>query len=407
LKGVARVAQVAMASRRHPRARTAAAAAALAGLTAVAALAAAATAVGPALLGPARPRQRGVSPAQLCGRSPGPRAGRHRRQPPRSAVEVAGLGSLWEAIGIGPVAAGAWARLAVFPPFSWAQWLAVQFVNAPAFYRYYIYYTLGNALAKRLVPGLHAQLFTGTTLGLLKTVSADRYADAVAGRLRDLLIRQASLGVPRGQRAPQLPPAVLEAAMQRLKEDKVLTEALGSTAALAVWHKLERTPLNDPALLQDYPPDSQARWLLEALRAGYTGDLEEAARSGAVTEAAKEAVKALRALDEAVDAVALNTQHGILEAGGAGGLAEVEKASSAAAEAMAALEKARAEDPRAAAVGAERRSSWEAKLAELRAAHAATPAVATALQRLAPAAEPAAGADNVPLPRTDATACGN
>mmetsp|Transcript_7335 Transcript_7335/g.23104 ORF Transcript_7335/g.23104 Transcript_7335/m.23104 type:complete len:396 (-) Transcript_7335:93-1280(-) len=358
---------------------------------AAAAALAAALAAGPGLLAPPG-RLRGATAPRLCGRGQGTRGGHAWRQPQRPGVEATGLGSLLTTTGVGPAAVSIWARLAVVPPFSWINWLGVQFANAPAFYKYYIYYIVFSKLAQKLCPGIYAQIVTGTQLGIMKTVSFDKYGDAVGLRLRGLLIRQAQLNAPPGTSAPPLPPAVLEAAVRKMKQDKVLTEALGSTAALAVWHKLERTPLSDPTLLQDAAPTSQARWVLEALRKGYTHDLEAAARSGATAEAAKDAKEALQTLHEAVTAASLSSQYRLVEAGVDDSITKVQEASAAAAKAVGALQEAMTQDPAAAGQGQTLRKTWEAKAAELRATYAAVPAVAVELERLAPAATPAASA---------------
>jgi len=309
-------------------------------------------------------------------------------------VKVASLGDAWRATGAGPLLLGFWGKLAVFPPFSWAEWLVLQIAAAPALYRYYLYYTLGSFVAKRLVPGQYAMIVTGTKLGLVKVASPAKYRDAVAERLAELLVKQAQLRAQPGEKV-NLSPQMLDAARQRLLADPVLTEALGSTSALAIWHKLERTPLDDPKLLQDAPSASQSRWIVEALRTLYGSDIEAAARTSALEAAAENASKELRALNEAVSAAVVCKQHGVFEAGtGDGGLAEVEKASEAAAAALSELEKARTQAPENAAVLAQRRKDWEAKATELQAAHRGMPAVAAELQRLAGPAPPA---DNPPI----------
>lgn len=296
-------------------------------------------------------------------------------------MAASGLGSIWAASGAGPLVASTWARLAPIPPFSWAGWVFDRFSTAPKLYRYYIYYVLINSAAKALVPGLHAQVVTGTQLGVLKAVSQDRYNDAVSTRLKTLLQKQAQLrsGKPTFGPPAQLPATVLEAVDARLKADPVLMEALGSTSALANWHKFEKTLLDDPALLKDAAPDSQAVWILEALRSGYMEDLQEAARSGATQLAAKKATQALKTLKEAVDSAEIVAQHGIFEDADVSSLAEVEKASAAASTALSALEQARAHDPEQ---ESKCRGAFSAKLGALATTHQGVPEVMDQLERL-------------------------
>lgn len=308
---------------------------------------------------------------------------RHKSQRP-SRVAAAGLGAIWASSGVGPVVASTWARLAPIPPFSWADWIFDRFQKAPKLYKYYIYYVIINAATKALVPGLHAQVVTGTQLGVLKVVSQDRYNDAVSTRLKTLLQKQAQLrsGSKFGQPPAQLPATVVEQVDARLKADPVLMEALGSTSALKIWHKFEKTLLDDPALLKDEAPDSQARWILEALRSGYLDDLQEAARSGATQLASKKAAQALTTLKEAVDNAELLAHNGIFEDAGVSSLADVEKASTAASAALEALEQARAHDPQGAELLSRQRQAFVEKLTTLVQAHAAVPAVIDQLTRL-------------------------
>lgn len=303
----------------------------------------------------------------------------------RSRVAAAGLGSIWAASGAGPIIASTWARLAPIPPFSWADWIYDRFTKAPKLYRYYIYYVLLNSAAKALAPGLHAQVVTGTQLGVLKAVSQDRYNDAVANRLKTLLQKQAQLrsgGSTFGQPPAQLPATVLEQIDARLKSDPVLLEALGSTSALAVWHKFEKKTLDDPMLLKDAPPDSQARWILEALRSGYMDDLQEAARSGETQVKAKKAAQALKTLKEAVDSAELLVQNGLFEDADLSSLSEVEKASTAASAALEELKQARAHDPNGDELLSKQREACAAKLTTLVQTHAGVPAVINQLERL-------------------------
>jgi len=253
---------------------------------------------------------------------------------------------------------------------------------APKLYRYYIYYMLINSATKALVPGLHAQVVTGTQLGVLKMVSQDMYNDAVFRRLKTLLEKQAQLRS--GSKFPpvKVPATVLEKAEARLKADPVLLEALGSTSGLAVWHKFEKTLLDDPTLLQDFSPDSQASWILEALRSGYVDDVQEAARSGATLLAAKKAAQALKTLKEAVDSSESVVQNGIFEVADASSLAEVEKASTAASAALEALEQARAHDPESPSMLSTQNQAFNEKLSTLVQTHAGFPKVINQLKRL-------------------------
>lgn len=297
---------------------------------------------------------------------------------------------MWAASGVGPLVASAWVRLAPIPPFSWANWAVHYFMKAPKLYRYYILYVLLNSAAKALVPGIQAQVVTGTQLGVVKAVNQDMYNTMVSARLKTLLQKQAQLrsGSKFGQPPVQVPAAVLERAEARLKADPVLMEALGSTSALAVWHKFEKTLLDDAALLKDAPPDSQARWILEALRSGYVEDLQEAASSSATMLAAKKAVHALKTLKGAVDSAELVVQNGIFEDVEVSSLAEVEKASAEASAALEALEQARAHDPQNAELRSKQGQAFDEKLMTLVQTHAGFPEIINQLKRLEDPSQP-------------------
>eukprot|EP00931_Biecheleriopsis_adriatica_P101858 TRINITY_DN76920_c0_g1_i1.p1 TRINITY_DN76920_c0_g1~~TRINITY_DN76920_c0_g1_i1.p1 ORF type:complete len:372 (+),score=92.39 TRINITY_DN76920_c0_g1_i1:33-1148(+) len=303
----------------------------------------------------------------------------------RNALPAVGAGvkSIWAASGVGPVLLAAWAKLAPYPPFSWMLWFVHQIAGAPKLYRYYIYYSFGNSLAKWLVPGIHAQIMTGTWLGLLKTVNPGAYADNVANRLRMLLIKQAKLKSGPG-RQPELPKEALDLLCQRLKEDKVLVDVLGSTAVLGMWHKLERTPLDSPKLLNAWGAQSQERWVLEALNAGYYGDVQALASQSGLAVAAQNAATKMKALREAVDAAQFSAQQGVMVSGSAGLLAQVDKASTDVASALHELGKAKEEAQKSAAgqAASDDAAAWQAKLKELQAAYAGMPAVAAELKRL-------------------------
>jgi len=287
---------------------------------------------------------------------------------------------LWAKSGLGPLLITAWAALSPYPPFSLAQWLALQLAAAPRFVRFMILYNLGEAVAKRLIPGLYTQLFTGTMLGLTKTVNYDAYLYSVATRLQQLLAKQAKL---RGVAAPAASRDALAALQERLKADQPLAEALGSTTTLGIWHHLERTQLDDKALLERFAEGSQPRWVVESLQSGFLGDVEVLGRESAVASAAKEAARQMRALTEAVDAAAFGAAQRAYGAGDRGAMTQVQKAADAAAAAMRQLEKA---SQRPAVEIAADRTAWEAKLVGLEREHAGVPAVAAELRRLRAAA---------------------
>jgi len=297
--------------------------------------------------------------------------------------------SMWLASGIGPVLLGVWAKLAPFPPFSWLAMLASWVAAAPVFYRYYMLYSLGSMVLKRVIPGTYAQLTTGTWLSILKSTNTGAYADAVATRLQGLLVKQAALRAEKGKAKPTLSQAALDAMATQVKNDAVLLDALGSTTALGMWHKLEKTPLEDPSLVQGTQSDSQVRWLVEALRAGYLGDVETVARESALEAAAANASQSLKKLVEAVDATAFRARYSVHCTGAGSAMASVEEASAAAAASIKALEDSRVQAEESAS-GADR-GRWEAKLQEMAQQYADVPAVANELQRLSGLSESTSG----------------
>lgn len=287
--------------------------------------------------------------------------------------------STWSSSGIGPAAISLWAKLSPFPPFSWLHWMVLWVARAPKFYQYYMLYSLGNSLAKWLVPGLYAQVVSGTWLGVLKATNRGAYTAAITQRLQALLQKQAKLRAPKGEAAPQLGRAALESMAEQLKSDDALLDALSSTSTLGIWHRLEKVPLDDPQLIEGTSSDSQVRWVIEALRAGYMGDVETAGRQSVLEAAVLAASRRLRELREEVDKAAFEAQHGALGVGGGSTLGAVQEASTKAAAALAALEEARS---RAREEDADR-VAWDAKLKDLLKAHAGVPAVTAELRRLA------------------------
>lgn len=289
--------------------------------------------------------------------------------------------SLWFTSGIGPLLLGIWSKLAPYPPFSWAVKLFGMVAAAPAFYRYYLAYSLGTMVLKKVIPGTYAQLTTGTWLGFLKATSSGAYADAVATRLQGLLLKQAALKAGKGKPKPDLSKTALDAMSQQLKSDPVLLDALGSTTALGMWHKLEKTPLEDPSLVEGTPRDSQARWLVEALRAGYLGDVEAAARKNSLEVSAANAAQNFKRLAEAVDAAAFRARYEVHATGAGSAMANVEEASASAAASIKALEDSRSNSEEN-DVSGDDRVAWNAKLQELLQLYADVPAVANELNRL-------------------------
>jgi len=296
----------------------------------------------------------------------------------------AAVATYWEATGLGPVLFIYWSKLAPFPPFSWMQWMAGYMMGLPTFYKYYIAWSLFSALIKRVVPGTYAQLSTGTWLGILKSFNTNAYNEEVVKRLQALLLKQAELQAPRGAPKPKLSQGALDALSQQARADPVFLDALGSTTALGMWHNLERTPLTDESLVQDLPRDSQARWLVQALREGYIGDVAMAARESALEVAANAAADTLGKLREAVDSAAFGAKNGVLAVGPGSSMARVQEASVKAAGAVEALQAARDRFAEAGgrADGSADRGAWQAKLQELSLAHASAPAVAAELRRL-------------------------
>jgi len=228
-----------------------------------------------------------------------------------------------------------------------------------------------------LLPGLHAQLFTGTWLGVLKTLNRGAYVSNVALRLKGLLEKQAQLRAPPGQRAQPLPPKILDALTEQLNADTALADALGSTTALSIWHRLCRVRLDEPKLLESLPPQSQGRWLVEAINARFLGDLESLVRDDALQAARTKASASLKALREAVDAAAFDARSELWD------LTRVEEATAAAAAAAQELQKERQQASSAAIEEVERRRTlWKATLGQLRSTHASVPAVTAELSRL-------------------------
>lgn len=268
--------------------------------------------------------------------------------------------------------AAVWAKLSPTPPFSWVNWFFLQIAAAPSWMRVYILYSLANTLGKKLLPGVHAQLMTGTELGFLKAFNKRSYATSVTERLRTLLMKQAKLGLPPGRKAPELPKEVLDSLCERAKDDAVLLEALGSTTTLRIWHKLERTPLDSPELKQQFAAQSQELWIVEALLTGYYADVKRLAKESSLAALSTEAWERSESLKKAVDVAAFGAQQGVRNPAL---LQKVQKASEEAALALKAMSKAR-EDTKLEADG------WEGQLRVLQAAHKDVPAVQAELQRL-------------------------
>lgn len=274
-----------------------------------------------------------------------------------------------------------WLKLAVSPPFSWINWMVLQVLHAPRLYQYYLAFSLLNSLGKWLAPGLQAQLVTGTWLGLLKSFYPKGYDADVALRLRGLLEKQAALRGTAGAGA-QLTPQVLEQLTEQLNQDRPLADALGSTAALRLWHRWEKFPLDDPKLLETAPEGSQGRWILQALKDRYLGDVEAASRQTALAASAQEAHLRLRALREASDLLSFQASHGVRSMDQ---LLKVEKASESAEEALSKLEELKATVKALEASSPQQFSSagadeWARKLKQLQAKYA-VPAIAAELKR--------------------------
>mmetsp|Transcript_33830 Transcript_33830/g.74024 ORF Transcript_33830/g.74024 Transcript_33830/m.74024 type:complete len:382 (+) Transcript_33830:46-1191(+) len=280
-------------------------------------------------------------------------------------------------------ALGAWASVSPFPPFSWIQWMVMQIAGMPGFWRLYFLYSIGDSLARKLFPGIHAQLISGSWLGLLATLHPPSYRDNIATRLEGLLTKQAQL-LAGGRNGPKVPQERIRAIASAVKDDMALSQVLGSVPVLGVWHRLEKVPLNDPSLLDRLPPQSQGRWALEALKAGYFEDVEAAVRSASVGQAADAAAQSMEQLKKAVDKASFRASHGILQAGGASGLEEVEAASAEAAVAIEELDKAReaaAADRTGGDVGMQK-AVWSSKVNQLCDTHSGVPAVTAQLRRL-------------------------
>mmetsp|Transcript_54375 Transcript_54375/g.151480 ORF Transcript_54375/g.151480 Transcript_54375/m.151480 type:complete len:345 (-) Transcript_54375:50-1084(-) len=323
------------------------------------------------------------------------RRGRFRR-PVQTKAITTGLSAVWASSGVGPAAIGLWTRLSAYPPFSFVPWIIQWVLGWPKFARVYFMYSLADSLAKWLFPGLYLQITTGTWLGILATVSPKAYTRSVVQRLQQLLLKQVALRRKPGEPAPQLSQATLTAAETHLAEDPVLAQALGSMAILGIWHRMEKLPLDSPVLLESVPRDSQARWVLEALRASYFGDIEAAMAETNLNKAADDATKCLSRLREAVDTVAFKARHGVVQAGSEAtkALVGVEQATAAAAKAMKALDEARAKaghqprltnDPVA-------RDAWLAKIRDLSSVHSGCPEVMAELLKLQSVAEASSSA---------------
>lgn len=308
---------------------------------------------------------RGLGAAGRRSRLRSPSAGRHSRK----ALAVSEL----SARSLGSIAT-VWAKLSPRWPFSWVDWFLLQIAAAPSWMRVYIIYSLANTVGKMILPGLHAQLVTGTELGFLKAFNKRSYANSVTERLRLLLVKQAKLGVKLtpGRKAPELSKEVLDALCERAKDDAVLLDALGSTSTLRIWHKLEKTPLDSPELKQQFAPQSQELWVLEALVTGYYGETKRLAKESSLAALSTAAWERSESLKKAVDIAAFGAQQGVRSPAL---LQKVQKASEEAASALEALNKAR-EDTKLEA------DNWEAQLRVLQAEHKYVPTVQAELQRL-------------------------
>mmetsp|Transcript_59753 Transcript_59753/g.175299 ORF Transcript_59753/g.175299 Transcript_59753/m.175299 type:complete len:410 (-) Transcript_59753:31-1260(-) len=288
----------------------------------------------------------------------------------------------WAATGLGPIILLKWAWLSTYWPFTWVAWILNSIAGAPKFYKIYLCYSFGSSIAKWLFPSIHAQVATGTWLGVLQAFNQGMFANQVTMRLRELLVKQAKL---QGKDVP-LPQATLDAAIERAKGDEALINVMGSAPGLAIWHKLEKLPLDSPALLEGLAPSSQARWMVETLRGSYLDDVKQASKRGTLDGAALKAALSLQVLSQAVDAAALAARSGY--ASGSKALEAVEKASKEATEAIEAVSVARLEWP---GVGIDS-SGWDAKLKELETTYAEKPLVLAELKRLQAPASPPSGA---------------
>lgn len=294
------------------------------------------------------------------------------------APVVAPVAAAWTRSGLGPTLLALWAKLCVYWPFTWVNSLALWVMNAPKIYRYYLLFSFGNSLMKWLLPGLHGQLVTGTWLGILRTAAPPLYTETVSQRLKQLLIKQAGL---RSGGQAGVSQEVLDGAVQRLKDDPTLLDALGSTSALRLWPRLEKMAIDDPGVLSGLAPDSQAAWIVEALRAGFLEDTEAAASEAKLLAASKEAARRMKALSEAVDTAGKSVKYGVFSSEGSITLKAVEFASTRASEALQTLEQLKAASV-AKEASKEARAQWFHELSRLHDTHAAVPSVAAELQRL-------------------------
>ncbi|CAE7225614.1 unnamed protein product, partial [Symbiodinium necroappetens] len=205
----------------------------------------------------------------------------------------------------------------------------------------------------------------------------------VVNRVVSLLNQQAKL--LSGGQPIQIPEEVLDKLCVRLRNDGELLQVLGSPAALSLWYKLERSPLDSPKLRM--PEDSQQKYVLKALTDGYYRDIQAVVKEVVLVASAQEASSKMRQLHEALDAVrfAAKAKGGPLTQGTGGLMKQVDKASAEAADALITLSQAKVEAQEAAMrVGKGLGKTWQAKLDELMVAHKEVPDVVAELRRLDP-----------------------
>lgn len=309
---------------------------------------------------------------------------------PLAAAKALSLGSLWASSGLGPLLLSVWAKLSPYPPFSWLNWMLLQVAKAPTYYKLYLAFWALNLAAKSFCPGLQAQLVTGSWLGLLKSFYPQGYTANVADRLRALLSKQVELRAPSQKLFPDpRRQEVFDAAVEKLKEDPVLVDALGSTSALQIWHKLEKTKLEDPSLTVGLNPSSQTVWVIQALRMKFLKDIEAAARESVLGTAVQEASKRLEQLKEAVAVAEFSAQSGVFGTAPRSAFSQVAQASAEAAKALEALEKAKAL-PKNLFDAQQEQTAWRSNVQELEEKHASHPAVVAMLQRLSQVPPPTA-----------------
>mmetsp|Transcript_62228 Transcript_62228/g.148478 ORF Transcript_62228/g.148478 Transcript_62228/m.148478 type:complete len:376 (+) Transcript_62228:56-1183(+) len=290
-----------------------------------------------------------------------------------AAAKVVG-GGLWTS-SVGKAVLAVWAKLAPVPPFSWMVWIYGYIMGLPKVWRYYLILSMSQSLASWLIPGIYAQLVTGTWLGLLKMASPGMYSKNIAMRLLQLFGKQAKL---RGDEIPSATPEQLQQVSDDLAASPALADALGSVTVLGMWHKLEKTSFTSPELLGQMAPTSQARWAMEALEGLYNEQVKAAGKD--VSKQAGAAETALKQLTEAVTAAARRRQCGVLASRDGSMLADVEKAGDAALQALSNLRSAGAGK---AAVPAQQEAAWQAKLEALRAKYSDHPALVEELDKLA------------------------